>query len=238
MAKKKLQTMKDINISFICTSTGSQETLNEIFRSIHDTCKENYEIIFCSEKAYDTKFENNKVKYIKTDLEGSAPNYNECYKNTSGDWVCISTDDLILTRDPREFIRQNCNSENVLKNIFNIFIDTCMVNTRDTNPTSNWADGCVDFCTPYVPCVSKKLIENVLEGKIWNESFKHHYVDVWLGLYLCTKHNSPMLDSYPSTKWHRDFKTNFSYDSYDRSVYDNLRAKIINNPEDCTYNHK
>tara|TARA_Y100000401_G_scaffold59632_1_gene47305 strand:+ start:2519 stop:3226 length:708 start_codon:yes stop_codon:yes gene_type:complete len=230
--------MKDINISFICTSIRSQDILNEIFESIDGVCQENYEIVFCSEKLYEDKFKNDKVKYIHNpDIKESCPNYNECYNHTSGEWICIITDDLYLTKDPREFIAESRGSKNMLKNIFNIFIDTCMVNTRSSNPTSNWTDGCIDFCTPYVPCMSRYLIDEVLEGKIWNEEFIHHYPDVWLGLYMCTKYNTNMLDTYSCTQWHKDFTTNFTHDDFDRSVYQSLRSEIIANPESCTYNH-
>ena len=223
--------MNDISISFLCTSYRDSDTINEGFNSIKRTCKENYEIIFASEIKYDKKFEHDNLTYIETTFSSSVPNYNEAFKHSSGDWICICTDDLIITTDPREYIKDTDES------IFNICRTSAKnIPTTNKNKITNWAPGCVDyFSTPYVPCMRRGLIENVLEGKIWNENFKHHYVDVWLGLYLATKYDiTHILPVECVTPYHK--RSNTTHNEYDRRIYENLRSKLITDPLDCTYN--
>jgi len=214
--------MSNTQISFIITSKRDSCYINKAIEAVKKVCVDNYEIIFTSERLYDDI--DGSVKYIHTNLETSVQNYNEGYKHTSYDWICLLTDDILLVKDPRECFKQLPNTYPE-SHIFNIHISYPAIKTPHG----------FRYYVLYIPCLHKKIIQEEFAGRILSEAFKHHYVDHWSSIYLTLRYPDFKPITLTCTKDGELF-TNFTHTEHDKLVYEKASREINNGNKYYGYN--
>ena len=173
--------------------------------------------VFSSERSY-TDIDK-RATYLKTEYNTSVENYNNACKHSTHDWVCVLTDDLHLTKDPREFI-DNCE-------------DTHVFNLHPINTTHTL--GSIAGPAIYIPMLHKKIINEQLDGNIFSAAFKHHFVDLWLGIYLTLKIPNFKIIHKPCIK-DVNSAINRDHDEHDKELWEEIREKVTNKDPNYTYN--
>lgn len=208
---------KDIPISFILTSVRDSNFINETIKAVYKNCEGNFEIVFSSERTYTDIDE--RVTYLKTEYNTSVENYNNACKHATHDWICVLTDDLHLTKDPREFI-DNCEHTQVFNLHYNKHIHKL---------------GHITGPAVYIPMLHKKIINEQLDGNIFSAAFKHHFVDLWLGVYLTLKiPNFKIIDS-PCVE-DCSPAINKEHDKHDQELWEEIKKNVTKKDPYYTYN--
>jgi hypothetical protein len=88
---------------------------------------------------------------------------------------------------------------------------------------------------PHFHCFLRDSIESVLGGVIHNESFRHHYVDIWLGAYLAYLGENTISSKQCWIKA-SGRHTNDRYDNHDEMVCIEL-LNLIKSGVKIDYNH-
>ena len=207
-------------ISFIITSVNEDyEYLNETFAQIDKVCND-YEIVFASDIEYTNDWVGN-VNYIHTDIETSVKNYNEGVRQSKGDIILVTADDHFLLEDPSPIFKS----------------ETSLIGCRgfvqlNVEP---WLDPFSPYAVCPFPMFSKKLLDR-LDGVIFNESFKHHWVDHWLGYFFTMKYGTSVtMDPGSFLEQREKEATNSSHDDHDMSIMRKLTDHFQKDPE-MSYN--
>lgn len=214
--------MCNTQISFILTSKRDSYIINKAIQAVKKVCKDNYEIIFVSERLYDDI--DKDVKYIHTDLLTSVQNYNEGYKHASYDWICLLTDDIHLIKDPRECFK-DLPDNYPESHIFTIHGDRALTKTQ-------YGFG---YYTLYIPCLHKKIVEDEFAGRILSEGFRHHYVDHWSSMFLTLRYPDFAPLFLPCTKNDKLY-TDYTHTEHDKDVYEKACKEINNGNKYYGYN--
>ena len=170
-----------------------------------------FEIIICS--PHEIKTEDARLLWVKDDkCTGSPYAFNKAYQHSSGKYIAIIIDDVILPQnllDILDFMESDFMSKKKFK-VSNILWDGGPGlptfghdEVPDGSPKGDWP---VDKFTsvdvkkcPYsvipLPVLSRDTIETYLSGHIFHPSFKNHFIDHWLGFYLSKN------ETYEPNKW-------------------------------------
>jgi len=222
-------------ISFILTSVNEDyEYLNETFAQIDKVCN-NYEIVFVSDREYTNDWVGN-VNYIHTDLETSVKNYNEGVRQSKGDIVLVTADDHFILEDPSQMFKSKTQSLNIGEpwKINNSFLVGCRGFRQSI--VEPWLDPWEDYLVTPFPVFNREVLD-ITDGVIFNESFRHHWVDHWLGYFLKKKSGtSIILDPPPSILNQRKVSfSNTNHDEHDVLVLKKLIDYFKEDPE-MSYN--
>ena len=212
-----------------------------IHRCVEHICSLNiqevdYEIIICSRRNLLINKPNVKVVRDPDGNKGSIKAVNECFRNSQGEYFISTPDDLLI--NPRCFEIENfINSDFFSKREYNI----CSTGYHDRHnvgvpkvlkcrpqqwPKSHpaWNDcinrdmsvGIMSF-----PAGKRETVDNLLDGVIFNESFKHVAADNWLSYYIASKGEEPAFMPDTSADFSLDQRDNdsFSLREYDSQLY-------------------
>ena len=235
-----------MNVSIIICS------LNSVDDHIHKINSRNskglsYEIIVCSDIT--TRGLDN-VRYV-TDPKTSVKAFNLCYKQSSGDFV-FTFPGGVTTRDdmfdmvyylnslkykasafsgdggdpswiPRWAAKKAYNNKKGLEKL----CGRCQQQAQLQNMYRLYRSQILRY-----PAFHRDFIENYLGGVIFNESFIHHYVDNWLGVF-CGKHFGSIENSSLRivTEKHKSIH---KYNKHDEQIFD----KLLQNADPYNYNYK
>jgi hypothetical protein len=185
-----------------------------------------YEIVFASDREYTNDWVGN-VNYIHTNLETSVKNYNEGVRESKGDIILGIADDHFLTEDPTQMFKSKIQSFN---NINNSFLVGCRGFLQSI--VEPWLDPWENYLVTPFPMFNRRLLD-ITGGVIFNESFRHHWVDHWLGYFLKKKAiTSIIIDPPPSILNPRNVEfTNSNHDEHDMLVLRKLTDNFKKHPE-------
>ena len=205
----------DVSI-IIATNRPHENYLYKLIDSIKDCHNQQnyiYEIIVCSTNPS----ERNDFKLIKDNGFGPVKAFNICYKASIGKIICGLPDGVLVQKD-----------------YFNIceYVQNMTEKFQISGPTSNYGGACslpgnglagniIRF-----PVITRDTIETYLDGLFFNESFKYHMVDNWLGAFpylngqAVFENNQINIIDNPIR---HDYVS--KYDAYDVEIYKKLVAK-------------
>ena len=227
-------------ISFIITSVNEDyEYLNETFAQIDKVCND-YEIVFASDREYTNDWVGN-VNYIHTDLETSVKNYNEGIRQSKGDIVLVTADDHFILEDPTPIFKSKKSPLVGCRGFVQLDVDQSLP-APGGGPGPPWPKCDTPWLYPWVnylvapfPMFNRGVLE-VTDGVIFNESFKHHWVDHWLGYFFTMKYGTSVtMDPGSFLKQREKEATNSSHDDHDMSIMRKLTDHFQKDPE-MSYN--
>jgi glycosyltransferase involved in cell wall biosynthesis len=173
-----------MDISILIPTIRNPSRVIDFFRQ--SACPLKYEILIggpikeCGDADY--------ALLVKEDL-GSAWMMNKLYKMSSGRYIMCVCDDHIYTPNWWDWVEE---IETMLDDkIYKVLSIPC----GPPCPLPDWwggpwelhgvKTGCKDcYITTRFPVFRRDTIDNYMDGIIFNESFKHHHVDIWLGHWL------------------------------------------------------
>jgi len=173
-------------LSIIITSINEDyEYLNETFAQIDKVCGD-YEIVFASNREYTNDWVGN-VNYIHTDLETSVKNYNEGVRQSKGDIILVTADDHFLLEDPTPIFKSETESP------YNINKSSLLaVKGFLQSKVEQWVYPWEKYFVIPFPMFDRGVLD-ITDGVIFNESFKHHWVDHWLGYFFTKKYGTSLI---------------------------------------------
>lgn len=134
-----------------------------------------YEIIVCSD---DTTKNLPNVKYVP-DPHTSVTAFNHCYSLSEGGFVFVFPGTVIPPSNMFDMVDFLDNAEYKVSSFSDDFGRSCLA--------PDWSASMFGLSfRPQIlrfPVFHKNFINNYLDGVIFNESFKHHWVDNWLSIF-------------------------------------------------------
>lgn len=189
----------------------------------------------------ETDFEN--VRYILDDqFGGSTYAVNKGVQNARGDWVAVGTDDHVIGYDVNAFLArigtpEVQNAEYQVINLGAPWGDNLRRNVNgygiDLGPDAT--PEILDAGWPVLtfPAVSKKTINEKLDGCIFHPDLVHHFVDHYLGLFVSRRQANFNFNFFPrGSAWnpHIHGACDQSRDHLDSVMFCKLAAKYIKDP--------
>ena len=230
-------------ITYVISTIRHFPLIIQTIYSIKALGSHDYEILVVSPHDYTNECnEIENARYIVDDRNlGSVGAYNKGVKEAKGDWVFLLSDDFSLMNINIEEFQDFLNSERMQKKDFKMF---------SPHPRSGHLLDGVSYETPihepyqvmHFPCIAKETINDKLGGVIWNERFRHGYVDHWLGFYASKfetfePYNYNLFkdpaDSF--IRLNEDQYRNHAYDNHDYNTLDELYKEFLEN-ENLPYN--
>jgi hypothetical protein len=210
-----LKTKKSKEVAIIIASKGPSRYLSEILDKLDKVCPAHIKYKVYLVSCGDSELENTeKVVNIRDSGSGSCNAYNLGVKSSYEDYVFIMTaytipDDNLFTMV--EFL------DSLEHKICSFSYDTVPYTPvySPRCPILRW------------PAAHRSFIDTTLGGVIFNESFKHHFMDNWLSVWLslsgkpCIVGNARLIS--------KPHITAFSHDSFDEDVFKQLMDKFSEN---------
>ena len=195
-----------------------------------------YEIVICSRRPINIYHKRVKIVSDPPGNIGSIKAVNECLKYSQGEYFVSTPDDLLLNRNSfniKEFInseifatreykmcstgyptRHNVGVPRALKQRMTEWPKSHPHHTDSIN--RDMSAGIMSF-----PAGKRETVDSLLDGVIFNESFKHVGADNWLSYYIASKYESPAFMPHTEANFSlddRDEET-MSLREYDSQVY-------------------
>ena len=134
-----------------------------------------YEIIVCSDS---TSRDLSNVKYIP-DPNTSVKAFNDAYRCSNGKFILIFPGTVLPPPNMFDIIEYLDGLKYKISSFSDDFGASCFVPDWSSYLFGlNYRPQILRF-----PCFHRDFIENYLDGVIFNESFKHHWVDNWLSIF-------------------------------------------------------
>jgi hypothetical protein len=209
-------------------------------RPYNDWAKHVVDSIFEAPRSFDIevlisskeKIKDPRITWIpEPEALGSVKSVNNLYKNTKGKYIHAACDDMIYQRQWPEVIKELeylewrsdkfialagfCNQTCYLAAWHSPHFIKSRVNPR--------------YISARFPIISRDTIDKYFGGLIFNESFKHHYVDNWMG-HWCGENGCSIPESEFLKVNVLRHCSNGSYDQYDEDIFMKICDKLKENP--------
>jgi hypothetical protein len=189
-----------MRISYLISSIHGESAVSTVTEEIYNLPSHNFEIVVCSP----FEIKDSRVKWVKDDkANGSVYSYNTAYKASNGDCLVAVTDDHHV---PKNFLETIDFLESEIVNKLKLKIANLtfgmggpgkiyyIKNDGTKQPAKNilWPLNQIfppnfpngrPFNVFHFPVLMRESIEKYMGNVIFNELFKHHYPDSWLGFY-------------------------------------------------------
>jgi hypothetical protein len=210
----------DVSI-IICSLNPVDESVKKI--NSYNNKGLSYEILVCS----DTTEKNlDNVKHIE-DPKTSVKAFNKCYKHSIGDFILTFPGGATPRNNMFDMINYLDGLTYKVSSFSGDGGDPCFVPTWSVDMYGlNHRPHILRF-----PSFYRSFIENYLDGVIFNESFCHHWVDNWLGIF-CGKHFGSTENSNLRIETEKNHKSITKYDDHDKKVFEQL----LQNSDTYNYN--
>lgn len=252
-----------MKFSFLIASNKSSTALNSTIKSIKKLKDDDLEILVCSKDKIE---ESHNVKWVKDDRNtGSVYAFNKAYSESQNKYIVIIPDDHHVTND---FLKINNYLESDEFRVLKFKI--CNLTFQMGGPEKIYYDKKqkkhsgdlwpkkynpllqVKNARPYnifhFFAIERSSVEKYMENVIFNTSFRHHYVDHWLGFYEeIINGNRPTEKLGPEIYLEKEPKFDLNpiltrneafekiiFDEFDKIIFKKLVS--ISNRSDITYN--
>ena len=171
------------------------------------------------------------VWYAEPEELGSTKVVNMLYSKSTGKYVHCACDDMIYQRQwpevmkELEFLQWRNHKYIALAGFCNQTCYLCawhspLFSRERCNPS---------YISARFPIIARSTVDTYLDGIIFNESFKHHYVDMWLGHWAAENGCQIQESQFLKVDVLRH-ATNFSFDQYDERIFMELCDRLKTNP--------
>ena len=220
-----------MDVSFLIVALGDYD--RQVNNIINQNLDFSYEILVCSDKLIN--FENlSNFRFFK-DQGTSVSSFNYLYKKSKGKFI-ICLNNVIL---PPNNIGTLVNKMKSSLKKGNDFIITSPVDRSAPLAyceVPEWVAKKINLshydARPRIirwPCFYRQTVEKYLGGVIFNQSFKHHWVDNWLGTF-CYVIGKPLKEDIDVKITALPHNSITKHDDHDKKVYellcDSVREKL------------
>jgi len=221
---------------------SSRETVYRCVQHIlqvSESVNTDLEIIICSKERL--KFSSSKVKVVREDIDniGSIKPINQCFSESQGEHFLVTCDDLLIS--PRamlvpEFVESDFFNGRKFKicSIGYQVIHHCYVPYETLEET----DEKITIPILSFPAGSRNVVDTLLDGVIFNESYKHIAADNWLSWYLNSNGESPVFMPNTPMDYSFDTRAEKSLSVRERDLHSLKEMISLSQTKDINYNYK
>jgi len=231
------------SVSFILSTYRGAERIHLLHREIKSQFQD-YELI-----VFSPNYPGPKIKWIREHDEsyGGVIGYNAAAHNAQGDIIILITDDIVITGDINQYVKSlldyynNNEHEKIYggypiewgrNKVHSVDLDTSPVHNRDRSlPLFKFKNSTYDMKKPALSAMSTKILRERMDGFYYNPTFRHHYCDSWLGVWLYHNHIAVDFATKLECKYYIQ-ETEWSYSVQDAYVHKFLTDNV---KEGCSY---
>lgn len=223
-------------ISILIPST--RPDIYRIVNHLERIATDDYEIIISS--PCQLSFSQSHIKVISDDKDnvGSIDPINQCFKECTGDYFMVVCDDLLV--HPNVFKLKEFLDSPLFENRK---YPICSIGYRTIHdakvPTYGIEEAIQNVPIMSFPAGKTDKVRELLDGVIFNESYKHICADNWLSYFIAQNDGSPifMLDTRHDYSFDSRATHSESVREHDRQVFIKHMAEFHTNTN-MSYNHR